>query len=1199
MTEFARRIGVLRAEEATLPPGPGPRRTEIGVLKGMLIADGCLRLRPDDDAPAVPASRELLDEGIAGLSGGTSDDPARLVRLGVLLFVRLRVAEGPERDAEDAITALRTAAVHPAVAPVDLPICCLLLGQSLITRHLPKALRATRPGELDRVVSIMAGFQLDRARAVPDITRGIAFLDDEAASDLWPAPVRAWARMSAQVGRLLIEEDLGRRLDLMINLLSDTEGLTHMAGTEDWLPALTAWAELRKARESGSPEMTREAADKADDIFGALTPSDVMRALLAQELGRTSLDTFHDLEEALRYLTEGEELLSADHPYFSIMRSILADVTTITEFTDPWRSRPPGEVGVPAVDRAVELAREVAADARRKASETGSAEDASDAARQEFLLGMTLFLRWIRDGGDEAHREAASVVHAALPRLPGDDRTIPAAMGLFGAVLSGTHLAHGSLQHAQAARTFFTTARDLVRAGPEENTGLTMMCGVMASMRAQEAWERQETEEFAKARDELAWAVGVLPADHPWRRFLAGILALLRLQHAIGANDTNEVRSALAELAELGDAAPPDTDRPWLQGLNVMTASVSLMYGLLEDDEPQIAASVEALERAAATETFSQAQRLALLSTLAQGQLARPGGLGTSIAYLREALALLPPDGGGAMAPSLLSTLAEALRRRRGPDDDAVGTGLLALRAQLRGVLLQIGPEDGMVGARTAGRLATQVAAWALEDGEPARAVEALELGRGMVLHAATTFTSTPELLREAGREDLAEQWCARRPDRLLPADPMNLLLTAVTGGEMAADLHRRAVTVLAERPAADRLFTPPVPPELGAALERAGADALVYLCPGTEHGWALIIGRNGEPLAEPLPGLAAADTEPLRRYVEARERQAVDRADWAAALGDLCDWAWPGIMANVLARCVPLAADGRPRIVLVPTGELGLVCWHAARRPAGERLRYICEDAVISYAASGRQLADPVTVAHAARTAAVLVADPGDGDAPRLAFAVTETEALRDAFYQDGRMLGDEAEPGFERGTVAAVRAALRTATMVHLATHGVAYATPVDSALMLGHEDGTDGRLRLADLLDDPGSCRACELLVLSACVTDLTSAVYDEVLTLSTAFRSAGVAEVIGSRWLVDDATTPVMMYVFHHELNRGADPAEALRRSQCWMADPGRDLAELPNDLYHLATEPDRPLEDPASWAAFTHQGVPASRPGCSE
>jgi CHAT domain-containing protein len=121
------------------------------------------------------------------------------------------------------------------------------------------------------------------------------------------------------------------------------------------------------------------------------------------------------------------------------------------------------------------------------------------------------------------------------------------------------------------------------------------------------------------------------------------------------------------------------------------------------------------------------------------------------------------------------------------------------------------------------------------------------------------------------------------------------------------------------------------------------------------------------------------------------------------------------------------------------------------------------------------------------------------------------------------------------------------------------------------------------------------SCGLVVLAACLSDVTDADYDEALTLATAFMSAGAGGVVAARWPVAENATALFMAMFHRYLNDGGlSPPMALQAAQLWMLDSGRevpdDLPAVLRDEAELAGEPDGPdLANPAAWAGFSYQG----------
>ena len=156
---------------------------------------------------------------------------------------------------------------------------------------------------------------------------------------------------------------------------------------------------------------------------------------------------------------------------------------------------------------------------------------------------------------------------------------------------------------------------------------------------------------------------------------------------------------------------------------------------------------------------------------------------------------------------------------------------------------------------------------------------------------------------------------------------------------------------------------------------------------------------------------------------------------------------------------------------------------------------------------------------------------------------------------------------------TKQAVVERLRSARIVHLATHG----------LMDNDRDRAQyfNSLAFAPARGDAGFLQArevaalqlnAELVVLSACDTADGKPSGDGVLGFASAFLAAGVPSTIVAQWSIPDAPTAVLMRSFYAELLRGTDKAGALRRAM-------------------LATMKEHP--HPAHWAAFVLIGEPTN------
>ena len=160
---------------------------------------------------------------------------------------------------------------------------------------------------------------------------------------------------------------------------------------------------------------------------------------------------------------------------------------------------------------------------------------------------------------------------------------------------------------------------------------------------------------------------------------------------------------------------------------------------------------------------------------------------------------------------ALLWQLAEAYHGRGEASDleQADETGLAALRARVYDVVLQRDAGHSLVIARGAADQAVTVARWLLGRQRQEAAVEALELGRGMVLHAATVNAWITAILRNAGYADLADEWeHSDQGDALdwaaYPSEEPRAMTGMLVGRlppvrELPSDLRRRVLSALRE----------------------------------------------------------------------------------------------------------------------------------------------------------------------------------------------------------------------------------------------------------------------------------------------------------------------------------------------------------------------------------------------------------------
>ncbi|MER5486462.1 CHAT domain-containing protein [Streptomyces sp. NPDC002812] len=860
---------------------------------------------------------------------------------------------------------------------------------------------------------------------------------------------------------------------------------------------------------------------------------------------------------------------------------------------------------------------------------TEKAEDQTDpavtAARFAAMLGLAEALR---SGDPESLNQLLERLGGHLDSLPTGHGQASEIQNLMRMVLQTAAGFGGSrvdgveaLRHMDSIVDHYAQ-RAAVHPGEAHFAVTVRAISLMVGMRAAE--EAQDEDGALRLMHELDALEASVPADHPFRW-------VVRLVHGSALVSFGEVtRDYAAVVRGLEQQETALTTRPQdetalfpaqvatvIEGLRASRAVVSRTPDLM----PGPAAP-------AAGGTTGTRYLAAMTAGVRYSATQDPADLDAAISGLEHVREEVRQGRSQLLAFSALWQLAEYYRMRLGlardpaDQDAATDAAMESLQALAGDVVLQSGPDHGLLTARTGAERGVQAAIWAASQGRVEEAVAALELGRALVLQAASASRAVPELLEARGHHGLAQEWRAAAPAPEAPAPGAGAIPDALPR-ELPSSLRRRALEALGHRERDGALFRTPTVDELKAGLAEGDADALVYLLAGegSTPGMAVVLGPDMGTGVRALPLLSGEKSGPLERFLDASAAYQVRppapgaAQTWEDALSELCDWATDAVILPVISGVAErLAANenrrrdrpGGPRIVLVPCGRLGVVPWHAARLPAEAPSDYVCQIMVISYAASGRQFLNTVRRGRRAPAdAPVLVADP----TMSLPYAELEVVALQQTLYPRARLYGEFYEPPVApaaAGTPNDLLAALAgTPSLLHVACHGSAGTNPTASALRLAPEtdgpadgpggDRTDDLLTVARLLDHPaGEQNAPDgpLVVLSACETDLSKRDHDEALTLTSAFVANGARDVVGSRWATRDSAAALMMAVFHHYLTvEGLSPVDALHSAQSWMLDPERENPGSLGDslLEELAGGPE--LDHPAVWAAFVHQGHP--------
>lgn len=270
----------------------------------------------------------------------------------------------------------------------------------------------------------------------------------------------------------------------------------------------------------------------------------------------------------------------------------------------------------------------------------------------------------------------------------------------------------------------------------------------------------------------------------------------------------------------------------------------------------------------------------------------------------------------------------------------------------------------------------------------------------------------------------------------------------------------------------------------------------------------------------------------------------------------------------------------GVRRLIIVPHAALTYVPFSALRDD--ETGRYLVERYALLYLPS----AGALPALRAARTpeqlsesgafrAAVFAPIPGELPASR-----QEARAIRRALGRAEVSIG-------KRATELAVRRALATPGLVHLASHGVMNAaSPMFSRVELARGSGApaedDGRLEVHEVL---GLTIRSPLVFLSGCETGLGAGWAtaflpgEDYATLDRAFLYAGARNVVATLWPVPDRGAAVFAEEFYRRLS-AVGPVEALAEAQ---------RAMLVNPRYG----------HPYYWAGYRLAGEGRPTPGAQE
>jgi CHAT domain len=289
--------------------------------------------------------------------------------------------------------------------------------------------------------------------------------------------------------------------------------------------------------------------------------------------------------------------------------------------------------------------------------------------------------------------------------------------------------------------------------------------------------------------------------------------------------------------------------------------------------------------------------------------------------------------------------------------------------------------------------------------------------------------------------------------------------------------------------------------------------------------------------------------------------------------MSQACDELYERLFRPIVSRLSALP----PRVVFAPHAELfALPFWVATT--GNSRTAISCIPSVSSLVLLRER--PPVTGLDA-----IKIADPSFS----LPFVTRELDDL--ATYREV-----EARPSI-------LRAALRTARMVHFAGHGYFDRDkPYESGILLRGDPeppySISSRFPGCALVCIPGIMRDfdlpnCELIVLSACSTGMPrSHAASEFTSVPAALFARGARHVIAASWPTHDAATALFIQEFYRALNQGEGHARALLVARTLLRGLSRAeaVAWLGRESESLIPAGAHPFDAPIFTDSFQHYGV---------
>ncbi|MDY0812666.1 CHAT domain-containing protein [Kitasatospora purpeofusca] len=797
--------------------------------------------------------------------------------------------------------------------------------------------------------------------------------------------------------------------------------------------------------------------------------------------------------------------------------------------------------------------------------------------------------------GDELHPMFRTALITSLRRLAGVTAHVEPLQEAVGLAREALSEARGTSDRAGAQ---FDLVRAL-RAMYDATTDTRLLVeAVDLSEQCLAATPRRDPE-FNRRRTRLASAVRLLAQDRRDPDLMRRAIDLMRAtietpsaadEHADTLIDLTQSLASLhtmtddqlalheAELtARTAVAAAPDPG-PWRTAAQFALATTLLYRSSVDARGTDAVALHEALglfqHVAAATppDHRERGDRLWYLGVTLR-DLARHGD-GDTAAWRRQARHVFAESASAAGPPNVRIKSFQHL----GAMEAALGDPHAALAAYEAAVALlpQLTPDwlsyhGNIVGLSQIEGLPDGAAAAALELGRPERAVELLELSRG-ILHGRTLEARDLRLLRHRSPQLHAEFL------RLRTALNTPALNTPARDGNEGNDGNWD--DLMSRIRSLDGMAGFLRAPSVHALRRHADQGPVVIVNINERRCDALVLRADAEQplLTIPLTGLTQADVIAhllrLTRAVFAapNDPSLLTRRNAQRDLDEILRWLWDRVTAPVLDALGLTApsSDTRPppRIWWCPVGLMAYFPLHAAGHHDSGGKATVMDRAVSSYTTTVRALAGRSGPPAAGTTPrALVVAVPDAEDAPPLPGAAAEAAALTELLPNALVLSGAQA-------TYENVVRALPAYPVAHFSCHGLTFWENPAAGMLLLHDHLTRPlTVEQLSALELPSA----DLAYLSACSTSHTHPDNaDEALHITGAFQLAGYQRVIGTLWPVDDSTSVEITRATYAGLTHGGSTP------------PRTELSALALNQAVRALR-DRYRASPSLWAGYIHVG----------